>query len=313
MKTSASICYTREGLYNPEAFAYVNDNSIQELVLFTDGSEEAFSFMCEDILKGDKFSDKKIGLGKTPLYELRVINHEGNLSSPNYVYDDTVRLKWICAKVCSPHLEINLYKTPESFEEMSRSQIDNITYMSYRLYNLINSAEDRLAFPAVILDKLAPHTYYLTPETMDIKKVREKTGLTNLEYSSQTNLLSIDILGDAFVVSLKTLNDLYGELILPFFNKLYGRKFKMDVKVRNNPSYPNEFIRMTYWELGRLIEEMRIGSSERRITSTSLIDPSDLIKFAKKVRINETSCLWLDKELTSIDKSLFVRGDHVHE
>lgn len=316
MKASASLCYNSQGLINTDAVEYIEKNNINKVVLFTDGSEEALERLVEHVVMEDYLKGKTIGLGKVPLYELRVVNQEGHISSPNYVYDEKVKLEWLCAKVCAPHLNINMYKKNERYQELTRKQIENICYLSYKLFNLINTAENRLAFPAVILDRLAPYTYYLTPETMNIKEVREKTGLHSLEYNSDTLMLTIDILGDVSTVKITLLNDLYGELILPFFNKLYGRKVRIDVKGNDLTCCPHEFTKMTYWELGRLVESMRIGSSERKITTTSLIESSDLIKFAKKVEINDTSCLWLDgtktiQEVIEENKSLFVRGDHV--
>jgi hypothetical protein len=317
MKKTASLCFNGTGLLNPEAIDFISNNpDIKDIVLFGDGSLEAFREVIKAYKELSTTTTNRIGLGKTPAYELRVVNQDGSLSRPNYVYSDDVRIQWLCTKVCAPHMHIHLYNSTmdnATKVKLTRKQTENVCFLAYKLWDLILTVEDRLAFPAVVIEKLIEYTYYLTDNTMDIKKLRKETGIESLDYNTMTDLLSVEVLGDIFFVKLSVLNALYGELILPFFRDICGRKLSIDVSVVGISHRSEDVVTMSYGMLGRTMDEMKIGCRERPLSNTSLLDPIDLVMFAKKVKIDDETCLWVDEEtsIETIEKDhigLFVRG-----
>lgn len=315
-KRSSSLCYTKNGLINPETLNYITENKIEEVILFGDGSSESFDHISKVDISSFGPSVVKIGLGKTPIYEMRVISQDGNISKPAYMYDEDIKTKWMCAKVCAPWLELYISSTTDTGNtqaQLNRKLTETVCYMGYRLWNLMLILEEKYAFPAAIIDALATLTYFLTPETMDIKRLREETGIHSLTYNSDTDLLSVEIVDDVFIIKLEVLNNLYGKLILPFFSRIYGRKWRLRGVVKTLTS-TSDIVDLTYGEIGRLVYHMKMYAREILITNDNPISPADLLQFAKKVKIDDETCLWIEgnkpiKDVLESSYDLFVRNN----
>ena len=77
----------------------------------------------------------------------------------------------------------------------------------------------------------------------------------------------------------------------------------------------HQFVDMSYGELGRIVEDMMIYAKERKITSQDPIAPSDLINWARRVRIDDETCVWWDpaqsmEAFLHDAKAVLVRSDH---
>lgn len=296
MKKTTSLCFSPTGLLNPEAIHVVESKGIDTLVLFGDGSQAAYEHMREfAAAQASNPLTPHLALGRTPLYDLRVVGTDGTLSRPNYVHSEDMKLKWICAKIATPSLHISISDMTSqttTWVELDVKQTELVTYLACRLWSMMLEAESRLCFPATVIDRLTRYTWSLTPTTIDIPLLRKESGLDSLDYNSQTDLLSIIVANDIFSVKLSVLNAFYGEFILPLFNSIYGRRLRIQVSVAGATGQFCEPVDMSYGDLGRLVEDMKSYAKEQKITADTPMDADDLLAYAKKVKVNEESCLW---------------------
>lgn len=297
MKTSTSLCFTAEGLINPQALRFVKHKEhIDTVVLVGDGSEQAFerikSFCEENILT--ELKGKDLYLCKTPRHEMRVDKGDGDLSDPHFLYESNSKEKWFCGKVAAPHFNIaitDITSSNKTQTQLDREAKEALCFLAYRMWQIILLVEERLAFPAVAIDLMTKYTYNLHRNTIDVELLRKETGLTTLSYNPDTDMLQIEITGEVFVVKLSILNEVYGTLILPLFRSLKGRRLNILVSVQGQSDQVSEDSEMTYGQLGRLIDTMKIYIRERDIDADHPINKDDLIEWAKRVKIHDESCI----------------------
>ena len=321
MKTIGSICFTAEGVANPEALEYIKNNQIDSVVLFGDGTQEALVHMSEFDTKSLPTHVKRVGVGRTPIYEMRVHNADGTPSSPSYFYDRDVQIRWICTKVCAPHMEIHvcdISSTSCTQVLLDKDSTADICYVGYKFWSLLQVVESRFVFPAVMLDALSKFTYFLTPKTMDVYKLRKLTNVESLNYSHDSDILSFSIRDDIFTIKMSVLNETYGNIILPYLRKIGGRKLRISVTVKDFPNLNGTKDNLTISSLGNLVDDMRLGCSQKNVCVSTPIEASDLILFAKKVKIDDETCIWLDETKTVSDiiwsKPMeFNRGHHIDD
>lgn len=300
MKKSTSLCFTNTGLVNPHSLKFIrNKDYIDTVILFGDGSEEALeqikAFQNNDIF--DTGTIKHVGICKTPKFEMRVDNGDGVLSDPHYLYEQDSKDKWFCGKVASPHFSIAIsdVTSPNGTQTvLDREAKEALCFLAHRMWSIMLMVEERLAFPASAIDLMTKWSYNLTPQTIDIELLRKETGLSTLEYNDQTDLLSVEIAGDIFFVKLSVLNETYGTLILPLFRSLKGRRLVISVALHGSSGELSEYTEMTYGQLGRIIETMRVYIRERKIDKDNLIPKDDLLEWAKRVKPNDESCIWVE-------------------
>lgn len=314
MKKSVSLCFTKTGLLNTNSIAFIHNNkAVRTIVLTGDGTHEALDKIKEfaqtsPILQLPQL--KQIGMLKTPRYDLRVVTAENIYSDPHYLYDEVTKDKWFCSKVVAPHLKIYLSDiTSQSATEVLLDEVltQNICYLAYKFWSLLLVIEERLCFPAALIDLMTRWTYHLTKQTIDIELLKKETGCQNLNYNPDTDLLSVDVGGDQFFVKLSVLNETYGSLILPFFSNRDVRRLHISVAISGHPEHQG----VTYGQLGSLIFSMKNSIKEQTIDSTHPINPKDLLTWAKKVKIDDESCIWLKSDETMEDLVERVRTDLV--
>lgn len=313
MKKSASLCFTKDGIANPNSLEYLEQNpEITTLALFGDGSLEAFdhieAFNDHALMAPGRF--ERVGIAHTPLFEMRIAKPDGELSKPHYLYDHPSKDKWLCAKVVAPRLHIavsDIASQSGTQADLSASEVEAVCHRSLTMWSLLQNVEERLCFPAAAIDSLMRWTYSLTPKTIDIEKLREDAGLPTLDYNTSTDILSITILDELFCVKLSLLNEIYGKFILPFFNRHNGRRLRFMVSVAHNGVPLSEPTNMSYGQIGKTVVDMRSWVKETTIDQTNPLNAKDLIEFASKVKINDDSCVWLGegqtlKDLVEIQK-----------
>lgn len=314
MKETTSLCFNSDGLINTKSIDFILNNDVHNVVLFSDGSEAAYRHIRDfDV---SQFTHKPIsfGLGKTPLYEMRVIRPDGIISEPNYIYSEDVRIKWICSRICPYFIKLNISDISSKSNtqaELPHEQTEVVCYLAYRLWTLLKVAEDRLCFPAVVIDRMTRWTYTLTPNTIDIPLLQKEVGLSSLNYNPMTDLLTVMVGEEEFSVKLSVLNAFYGSHILPMFNSIYGRRIRIMATVVGSHGQNSDPVNMTYGELGRVVEEMSVFAKTKKITWDNPIDAQDLLAFAKKVKINDESCHWLPGQVALKDFVVHVRDDLV--
>jgi hypothetical protein len=309
MKKSTSLCFTNTGLVNPHSLKFVkNKDYIDTILLFGDGSEEALeqirTFQDNDIFNSGTI--KHIGICKTPRFEMRVDKGDGVLSDPHYLYEQDSKDKWFCGKVAAPHFSIAISDITSSTGTqtiLDREAKEALCFLAHRMWSIMMMVEERLAFPAIAIDLMTKWSYNLTPQTIDIELLRKETGLSTLEYNDQTDLLSVEVAGDIFFVKLSVLNETYGTLILPLFRSLKGRRLVITVALHGPSGELNDYTEMTYGQLGRIIETMRLYIRERKINKDNPIPKHDLLEWAKRVKPNDESCVWVEPG-SSISKTL---------
>lgn len=306
-----SLCFTPAGLITPPA---TSTDTIQNLVLFGDGSAEAIDRMRDPEIQTlvDSLDAKHLYICRTPLYEMRVRHQDNQVSQPHYVFTEADRIRWFCAKVAAPHFEI-LLSTANSKTttqvKLDKENTEAICYIAYNLWQLIEQVSDRLCFPALALERMMLSTFYLHPQRMNIEALREATGLSALEYHHATETLQICVGEEVFTVKISLLNDLYGDLILPYFRKFRGHRVGLEVAVASMGSHTlkagmqsfSEPLAMSLGELGSIISAMEIYASYRKIEAESPLEPGDLKAFAKHVRIDSESCFTVEEGETIAD------------
>lgn len=295
-----NLIFSGAGVLNPSQIKVINGESDPvDVIIFGDGSSAAFSQIEEFAKKNDLLPNKvnKFGLGLSPLYDLRVINRSGEVSLPNYVYDYDTKVKWFCAQIAAPHLEILLSDVTSISQTQVKVDDDlktTICYKSYTLWKMLQVIESQLDFPAVVIDKMTRWTQKLTPNTIDIDLLRKETGIESLDYNSTSDLLSIVVNDDIHTVKLSLLNDVYKNIILRQFNALFGRRLRISVSIINSSGVLTDPVDVSYGELGRIIDGMDIYTKVTTITDSSPMKPQDLIAFVKRVEINEHTCIWVE-------------------
>ena len=300
MKDSTSLCFTKDGLINPSAINFMHENATPTVVMFCDGSKDGLRRIVDYKFERPDFVTK-VGLAKSPLYELRVIGQDKKLSNPHYVYDEDTRQKWLCAKVAAPHLKLYMRATRSrggSLLPVGRKETESVCYLASKLWNMILKVEEHLAFPAVFIERLISHTHYLDPRTMNMKKLQSLFGSERIEYHG-SKMLNLTVGDQLFAVGLKSLNRIYDEMVLPLYRDLQGRRIEWFYNFDNEIAKTMLPEPISIGLLGRLVEEMRSRCSEKIISDRRPIAAEDLVLFSKKVDISEDICLW-ESELTSI-------------
>lgn len=301
MTKTIRLCFSQSGILNPSQLKALDPKQgVDELIFFGDGSAEALTYIQNysdnPILQQNNI--RKIGIGITPRYDLRVLAQDGSASLPNYVWDDETRNKWFCTKVAAPHVEIHLSDISSQSKtevKLDRELTEKICYRSHMLWKLMLIVEARLSFPAMVIDRMTRWTYNLTPHTIDIELLRKETNVPSLDYSPMTDLLSMELAGETFTVKLSTLNEVYGQLVLPIFNSIQGRRHRMSVAVLQRDGQFSDSMDMSYGELGRYIESMSIYTKEEIIDRDHPMNPLDLIKFVERVEINDHTTIWVEQ------------------
>jgi hypothetical protein len=305
MTKTLSLAFSQAGILNPSQIKAINKESEPvDVVLFGNGSvhslEQIKAFASENELDITRIN--RLGLGIPPLYALRVTDKSGEISLPNYVYDEDTRAKWFCTNIAAPHVEIWL--SDISSQSQTQVKLDSdlkqlICYKSYILWKLLQVIEEQLCFPAVVLDKMTRWTQRLTPQSMDIELLRKETGVASLDYNYTSDLLSMTIGEETYTVKLSMLDEIYGKMILRQFNSILGRRLHIAVAIGATGGTLTEPVNMSHGELGRIIEGMRIYTKETKIDDTNPLPSQDLVEFTKRVEINDQTCIWVEK-----DKSL---------
>jgi hypothetical protein len=296
MKNHRNLCFTKDGLLNPDAVTFItNQPSINTVLFILDGSLQAFHHLMNFDRDALGSNIEYWGISKTPLYELRVIGDKGALSLPHYVYTHSDRVQWLCSEIASPHLDIavsDIQSTSNTTASLDLKQKNLVCYAAYKLWGLMLQAEHHLVFPAAVIDAMTRWTYSLTANTIDVAQLRQMSGLETLNYHSGSDMLSVEVSGDTFDVKLSVLNDFYGKIILPEFNKALGRRLRLQVSVMGDNAQWNDPQDMSYGELGQVIDSMEFYTQQKMITSDAPLAPDDLIAFARKLKIDDESCLW---------------------
>jgi hypothetical protein len=317
MKSTRSLCFSGKGLVNGDNLTYIHDNAIEQVIVFTDGSLDAYDQIQKYDYNSLPPSVRRVGFGRLPMYEVRVVRTGGDISFPHYVINEETYRQWLCSEVAGRFITINIrdISTASSTKvELETKQTETVCFIAYNLWDAMLIAEERLSFPASIIDGLSAHTYHLTRETMHIEKLREELGVSSLEYVRSLDQLSVEVGGDIFTVKLSILNALYGELILPIFNSIYGRRYRIEVTVSGATGDLSTPTEMSYGDLGRLVHELETFAKKRLIHEHDPIATDDLIAFAKKVVVNDASCFWPGQNQSIFDAikdhfSDFVRCD----
>lgn len=297
MRQTAILCYSKDGLLSAETLtALYTDRTITDVALFTDGTPKALEWLkrlSDTRLLKDR-PDLNLWIANTPKYELRVRDLQGNLSHPQYVYKEEDKIKWFCLVVANQYLKVHI--TDITSQSGTKAQLDDKTsatvcHISYRIWKLLELAEQELAFPAVVIDRMMRWTYNLTPQTIDIEQLRSDTNLRSLSYHPDRDMLEVEVAGQTYSTKLSILNQIYGDLILPHFNQIYGRRFHLEVAVVGSGGHETDPVAMSYGDLGRIVKDMMIYMVDRTIGAEEPIDPRDLLEFSKKVKIDAESCI----------------------
>lgn len=318
MRKSTSLCFSSQGLINTESLAFLEGRDVDTIVVFGDGSEEAFDHICNFDYKAlfDTTNVRRVGVGKTPLYDLRAIHPDGSLSKPHYVANNNLKIQWICANICAPYMTLSVSDITSQSEtqvELDSKQTELMCYAAYDLWQVMRQVENQLCFPAAVIDRLIRFTYSLRPNTIDIPLLRKESGLSTLDYNQLTDLLSIVIADDIFQVKLSLLDELYGKYILPKFNEINGRRMRIRLSIKATTGKFSDPVDTSYGELGRIVEEMKSSARETKITPDCPMEEADLLAFAKKVRINDDSCIWLSGQHSIPAEIKALHDDLVHE
>jgi hypothetical protein len=295
MKTTRSLCFTNQGLVNPTSLSYIRDNNVEIVALISDGSEAAFQHMLNFHPATLPSTVQQVGIGRVPMYELRVVMSDGKLSLPHYVGSEKIYREWLSKEVAARYVRITIWdisNTNSSKVELDESATEAMCLMAYSLWSTILIAEERLSFPAAIIDRLATHTYFLQKSTMNIKLLREEIGVKSLDYNEADDTLSVEVAGDIYTIKLSLLHTTFIELILPMFNAMYGRRYRIQAAILGDTDKISEPSEMSFGDLGRVIHELEGFVRRRLITRDNPIDASDLVEFAKKVEVNDESCFW---------------------
>ena len=320
MTETVKLVFSKAGILNPSQLRVINgsDDPV-DVVCFGDGSNHALDqiaqFSSTHGLDPEKIS--RWGLGKSPLYDLRVVDNDGVVSNPNYVYSEEMRAKWFCANIAAPHVDILLWDISSTSKTKVKLDVklkETICYQAYVMWRTFQVIEDKLAFPAIVLEKMTRWTQRLTPQTMDIELLRKETGIDTLDYHPITDLISLTIGEELYTAKLSLLNDIYSKMILVPFQKLYIRRLRIAVSIVSANGSSDEPVEMSYGDLGRILEGMEIYTKMVKIGHRNPMPVSDLIEFVKRVEINEQTCLYVEPDQTlsgavETHRQELVRGD----
>jgi hypothetical protein len=299
MRATTSIYFTKDGLSNPEAADFFLANRIETLVVFSDGSQEAYDHITRYDFSKLVRSPTQLAFARVPLWDLRMRGPDGAISQPNYVFSDQNRVDWLCRNICAPLIEISIFdvsKGDTTKTQMTRTQVELMCDMAYGFWGLLKVAESHLGFPAIVIDALTRETRSLSRQAMDIEQLRRETGLNTLDYNDNSDTLSVTIASEIFTVKLSVLDAFFKNYILPFFNKNLGRRYRLEVSIVGIMEQGRVAQQMSYGELGRQLEQMEGLIKQYRITATSPMRLEDLVLYSKKVSIHVESCLFGQRE-----------------
>lgn len=312
MNRSTLLCFTHHGLVNPETLVTHRDQ--QSVLLVGDGSNAAYQHMVNFDIHQMAATPGRVGVIKTPRYEVRSFSPRKDLSHPVYFWDPQTKDQWFCAEIAAPYFRIQLSdytSQSRTVALLSDKSLKRVCYLAYQLWQLLLTVEERLLFPAAMLDKLCRYTFSLTRERIDIPVLRQETGCQSLDYDSNSDILSMVLAGEPFEIKLSLLDEIYGQLILPFFNRIYGRRLRIQAAIVQESGYVSEFQDITYGHLGQLITQLERWITTKTVSDSDPIGADDLILFATHVRVSDDSCVWAHDTTTLSSTIRAMYGDLV--
>jgi hypothetical protein len=272
------------------------------VVFFTDGSEEAYTYLSSEILS-PSWEKKRIGVIRTPQFQIQV-DGPTDRSHPHFVLTEDLVIRWLIRHLVIPRVSVALHDKMGAVWDsipLDEGDQESLFYHSYKLWRLLLCAESRLVFPAVVLDYLLSYSVLMKADVFDIKRVQQETGLTGLDYHGLSQTLSITIGGDIKTVTLSTLDALFGMILLPYLNRLYGRRFLAVTSLLNDDKTVSQKQTLTMGRLGELVTRVMQTSVITRIEADNPIAASDGLLYMQKAVLDDTSCLWAgpDDDLSS--------------
>lgn len=222
-------------IFRPEV---TNPNADRAIVYAVDGTKESFDVLVERLKNHDFSANPTIYVKPPPRYQARVRGPDDELSKPVF-FDDLVAFhKWKVKTLYLPNMKFTAEPireenpVPTELKETEACpEVSGLTYMARSIYGIYCEVGIQTCTPALILDGLSRATYYLTPETMDTKKIEEICAVRDISYNRQLNLLAFDIKSpaepekslDYYTLNLSFLNSFYGQHILPRLRRLKYR------------------------------------------------------------------------------------------
>lgn len=320
MKKARSLCFTKHGLINHKEIDYINSNKITNVILIGDGTSKGLKYIKDFDQSRLGSHVEKIGIAKLPLFQMRVVSEDGSVSKPHYLYDEVTKLKWFCSQVAAPHIVIFIPDPKvEYFEpiELPRQQVEDLCYISYLMWHALLVIEERLAFPAALINKLmelerSPDGPFLIPGQIDIEKFRVATGIDSLHYSNESDMLSVVVSDDIFTLKVGLLNDIFRNILFPFIESTGFETWMFMIHVKGLALYTKKTSGISFMDLGKIIESLRLSCQEKMITEQSPIEELDLIMFSEKFRTDDQACVWANetntiKNIITERRDLFIR------
>ena len=298
MKRIPWLCFNAEGIINPDTLKQIEQDNTDSVILSHNGTTAGLEQLCRVKLGIFPESVTKIGIAKTPEYEVRAVGPEGNLTAPLYFLNEDVRDLWFCNTIIAEELEISIRERSRKSDtwailpdDMSGSQ----AYLALRLWKLMEVIDKQLAFPAAVIERLIDHTYYLTKGSMDINHLRQKTGIEKLSYNSILGVVTLEVGGELYSVGLDVLNHAYGEIILPYYRSIKGRNRRLAIRAKNHADgvMPTE---MSFGILGKLVSDRRCAYREKVIGDNHPISDEDLLLYAQEADNDVAVSFWSLRE-----------------
>lgn len=188
----------------------------------------------------------RVHIATPPEYSLTYQGQRGASKKKQYIVDKPSLVHWMTQNIYKPSLDIEVayeHPHPKTGELTSSSfkltgrEYDGFVQQVMRIGDVITNLSKELVIDPLILETMTFITYYLTPQTMDVDRVREVLGVDHLFYDPENNILTVSIGRDDYTIPLYRVQERLYEELMPVLNTIQWRKLQVYITSLNDPAF----------------------------------------------------------------------------
>lgn len=207
-----------------------------------------------------------------PLYAAKIKNKRF------YIHDQPSLDDWMIEFLFAKYLDVHLQvENTSEILPIGNGRVSPAMCVFYRALlrygEMVTQLENKLALPELVIEALLKVTYYLTPETMDVDIVKQKTGANDVFYDADKNAL-IYVTDDDIIIPLAGLVETFYETQVLSIYRNYGfHKSHPIVSTTKSPSLQN--VHMTHFQLYRVMMQLARVVEIKRFKGLGTMEKDD--------------------------------------
>ena len=182
-----------------------------------------------------------------PLYGLDYKNKKRGTPRV-YLRDDREKMLWMTHKVYMEALDIGI-KSTNIFNDKIK-YLKNIEYVDFiklilEIGEAITNIANELVLDPIIVEVLTHVTQYLTPETMNVQKIKEITQIDRVTYDPRGYILVLTHGRTDYVIPLENVASRIYDTVMPMLNKIRWKDIQLYITSKHVNQYKDTPISIT--------------------------------------------------------------------